>query len=116
MMRWKPNITICDTLAGKCCSPRFQNVCDVRPWQGTAVGPSHAQHFEEEKRKKGADATTNRTAVGQSLASNHACPLGDIWRFWVWPCGSQVAHDCARSCLRLCLIAADDIGYSGGRQ
>lgn len=52
MMRWKPNITICDTLAGKCCSPRFQNVCDVRPWQGTAVGPSHAQHFEKRKKEK----------------------------------------------------------------
>lgn len=52
MMRWKPNITICDTLAGKCCSPRLQNVCDVRPWQGTAVGPSHAQHFEKRKKKE----------------------------------------------------------------
>lgn len=39
---------------GRKCFLRSQNVCDVRPWQGTAVGPSHAQHFEkEEKEKKG---------------------------------------------------------------
>lgn len=84
MMRWKPNrhsnyISYIGRQAREVL-PRFQNVCDVHLRQGIAVGPSHAQHFEE-KKKKGADATTNRTAVGQSLAANHACPLGDIFGF-----------------------------------
>jgi hypothetical protein len=56
----------------------FQNMCDVRRASLSAqVMPS----ISKKKKKKGADATTNRTAVGQSLASNHACPLGDIRGF-----------------------------------
>lgn len=52
------------------------------PVAGHRCRPKSCPAFrKEEKRKKGADATTNRTAVGQSLASNHACPLGDICGF-----------------------------------
>lgn len=76
MMRWKPNITICDTLAGN--APRALKTCAMcargRAPLSAQVMPSISK--ERKKKKKGADATTNRTAVGHSLASNHACPLG----------------------------------------
>lgn len=55
MMRWKPNrhsnyISYIGRQAREVL-PRFQNVCDMHLRQGIAVGPSHAQHFEEKKKK-----------------------------------------------------------------
>lgn len=85
MMRWKPNrhsnyISYIGRQAREVL-PRFQNVCDARLRGRASLSAQVMPSISKKRKKKGADATTNRTAVGQSLASNHACPLGDICGF-----------------------------------
>lgn len=79
MMRWKPNrhsnyISYIGRQAREML-PRFQNVCDVRSRQGIAVGPSHAQHFEEKKKKRG--RCNNQPNSGRAVPCVKPClPAG----------------------------------------
>lgn len=61
---------------GRKCSRAFKTCTMCAPGRAplsAQVMPSISKRGK--KKKIGADATTNRTAVGQSLASNHARPL-----------------------------------------